>query len=70
MVYTFTDGIADQFGGPAGKKFKYKQFREVLLKNAGLGLYDQEIKLQESLENWQGNHEQVDDILVLAIKFW
>jgi hypothetical protein len=41
-----------------------------LLKNAGLGLYDQEIKLQESLENWQGNHEQVDDILVLAIKFW
>jgi serine phosphatase RsbU (regulator of sigma subunit) len=70
MVYTFTDGIADQFGGPAGKKFKYKQFREVLLKYSSLGMSFQEIELLKELEKWQGNHEQVDDILVMGIRFW
>jgi serine phosphatase RsbU (regulator of sigma subunit) len=69
VVYTYTDGLADQFGGPAGKKFKYKQFRDVLLQNSELGLHDQEIKLQEALLKWQGSHDQVDDILVMAIKF-
>lgn len=70
MVYTFTDGIADQFGGPSGKKFKYKQFREVLIKYSSLAMHLQEVELMKELEKWQGNHEQVDDILVMGIRFW
>ena len=69
MVYTFTDGIADQFGGPSGKKFKYKQFREILLKYSVLDMTSQEAELIKVHESWQGNHEQVDDILVMGIKF-
>jgi serine phosphatase RsbU (regulator of sigma subunit) len=69
MVYTFTDGIADQFGGPSGKKFKYKQFRDTLIKYCGLDMSSQEVELIKVLESWQGNHEQVDDILVMGIKF-
>ncbi|MGL5888512.1 MAG: SpoIIE family protein phosphatase [Bacteroidia bacterium] len=69
QVYTFTDGIADQFGGPAGKKFKYKQFREALIKSSGMNMGLQELELIKELEKWQGSHEQVDDILVMAIKF-
>jgi serine phosphatase RsbU (regulator of sigma subunit) len=70
LVYTYTDGIADQFGGPAGKKFKYKQFREVLIKYSSLAMHLQEVELMKELEKWQGNHEQVDDILVMGIRFW
>ncbi len=69
-VYLFTDGFADQFGGksPNGKKFKYKQFKELLLKNSNLTLNEQHNKIEEAFYNWKGNHEQIDDILILGIK--
>jgi serine phosphatase RsbU (regulator of sigma subunit) len=67
-VYTFTDGFADQFGGPKGKKFRYKQFEEILLNNVNDSFSVQKNKLSSALESWKGNLEQVDDILVIGIK--
>jgi serine phosphatase RsbU (regulator of sigma subunit) len=68
VVYTFTDGYADQFGGERGKKFKYKQFEKLLLANAALPLADQKNILLRSHESWKGNLEQVDDILVIGVR--
>lgn len=67
-IYTFTDGMADQFGGPNGKKFKYKQLKELLISIVSLPMGMQQQKLKETLLNWKGNLEQVDDICVIGIK--
>ena len=67
-IYTFTDGYADQFGGPKGKKFRYKQFEETLLKNVSDPFSGQKNKLSTTIENWRGDLEQVDDILVIGVK--
>lgn len=67
-IYTFTDGFADQFGGPKGKKFRYKQFEEMLLKNSHLGFSAQKNLLNSANESWKGTLEQVDDILVIGVK--
>jgi len=67
-LYLFTDGYADQFGGPNGKKFKYKQMEELLLTNAAKSMDEQKNALDRALEVWKGDLEQVDDILVLGIK--
>ncbi|MBA3664895.1 MAG: tetratricopeptide repeat protein [Bacteroidetes bacterium] len=66
--YLFTDGFADQFGGPKGKKFKYKQFSDLLLNINHLPLEQQAQLINESFENWRGSLEQVDDVCVLGIK--
>lgn len=68
LVITFTDGYADQFGGPKGKKFKYKQLEELLLSNCHLPLNSIKDKLNDTIELWKGNLEQVDDICVIGIK--
>ena len=67
-VYTFTDGYADQFGGPNGKKFLYKQFEETLLKNHTKNFTLQKQILENEIDKWRGKEEQVDDILVIGIK--
>lgn len=67
-IYTFTDGFADQFGGPKGKKFRYKQFEEMLLKNSHIGFSTQKTLLNNANESWKGTLEQVDDILVIGVK--
>jgi len=67
-LYLFTDGYADQFGGPKGKKFKYKQLLDVLLSNEDKQVEEQKKKLEETFELWKGNLEQVDDILIIGIK--
>ena len=67
-IYTFTDGFADQFGGPKGKKFRSKQFEETLLKNVNDTFSVQKNKLSSAIENWKGDLEQVDDILVIGVK--
>jgi serine phosphatase RsbU (regulator of sigma subunit) len=67
-LYLFTDGYADQFGGPKGKKFKYKQFQEVLTENAGKTMEEQMKTLDEVLNEWKGKLEQVDDILIIGIR--
>lgn len=68
MIYLFSDGYADQFGGPKGKKFKYKQFQELLISIAGLPLDEQKHALDTSIESWRGGLDQVDDILVIGIR--
>jgi len=68
VVYAFTDGYADQFGGVKGKKFKYRQLEEKLLAMSSLKMEEQKKLLEETLENWQGGLEQVDDILIMGIR--
>ena len=68
MIYIFTDGYADQFGGPEGKKYKYRRFRHLLLTIHQLPLDKQREYLEDSIEEWRGELEQIDDILVIGIR--
>ncbi len=67
-IYTFTDGYADQFGGPKGKKFKYKQLQDMLLAASDLPLDTQKEQLNSAFEKWKGDLEQVDDVCVIGIR--
>ncbi len=67
-LYLFSDGYADQFGGPKGKKFKYKQFADLLISTQELALNEQFNKLSNALNNWKGDLEQVDDICIIGIR--
>jgi len=67
-LYLYTDGFADQFGGPKGKKFKYRQLNELLLTIKDSPLSSQKDKLESAFENWRGSQEQVDDVLIIGIK--
>jgi serine phosphatase RsbU (regulator of sigma subunit) len=67
-VYVLTDGLPDQFGGPNGKKYKYKQLKELLTSIATLPMEVQKENLKESFVNWKGNLEQVDDVCVIGIR--
>ncbi len=67
-IYTFTDGFADQFGGPKGKKFKKKQLQKLILSIAHYTLDQQKQELSRILNEWQGNLIQIDDILIIGIK--
>ena len=67
-LYIFTDGVADQFGGANGKKFKYSQLRQVLLKIHQFEMKDQKRAMMKTFENWKGPLEQVDDVLMIGIR--
>ncbi|HXB13914.1 MAG TPA: tetratricopeptide repeat protein [Bacteroidia bacterium] len=68
MLYTFTDGYADQFGGPKGKKYKYKQLQQLLMDYAQLTMKEQKEFLNKAFESWKGTLEQVDDVLIIGIR--
>ncbi|MBA3682745.1 MAG: tetratricopeptide repeat protein [Bacteroidetes bacterium] len=68
VLYMFSDGYYDQFGGPKGKKFKYKQLTGHIIEMASKPLEEQKRILAETLTSWQGNLEQVDDVCVVGIK--
>lgn len=68
IIYIFTDGFADQFGGPEGKKYKYRRFRHLLLALHQLPMERQVEFLQRSILDWKGDLDQVDDILVMGIR--
>ena len=67
-LYLYTDGYADQFGGPKGKKLKYKTLNELLLKHVEKIMNEQAEILNIEFENWRGNLEQVDDVCIVGIK--
>lgn len=68
-IYFFTDGFPDQFGGPKGKKYMYKSFKRYLISISNLPVEEQQNKLEKEFSRWQGNHEQVDDICVIGVRF-
>ncbi len=69
MVYIFSDGYADQFGGKDNKKFKYGPFKKLLCDISHEELYIQKEKLMKNFIDWKGANEQVDDILIVGLKF-
>jgi serine phosphatase RsbU (regulator of sigma subunit)/Tfp pilus assembly protein PilF len=68
VIYTFTDGYADQFGGAKNKKFTYKKFKEMILSIHTESMEKQKKLLDDTLEEWRGVFEQIDDILVIGIR--
>ncbi|MFP4019032.1 MAG: PP2C family protein-serine/threonine phosphatase, partial [Bacteroidales bacterium] len=67
-IYMFTDGYADQFGGPKGKKFRYKYFKELIFSINGSPMSTQKKIMEQTFLKWKGQYEQVDDVLILGIK--
>jgi len=70
MVYCASDGYADQFGGPKGRKFMRKRFRGLLAEMSIMSVDDQERQLRDRIENWrrEAEEDQVDDILVCGVR--
>lgn len=68
LIYLFSDGYADQFGGEKGKKFKYKQLKDILEENKQLPMEEQSAILADRFESWKGALEQVDDVLIIGIR--
>ncbi|MFN7910293.1 MAG: SpoIIE family protein phosphatase [Bacteroidota bacterium] len=69
LLVAYTDGFADQFGGPKGKKLMYKPLKQQLLAFSSLDVKEQKLKLDNYFEEWRGDIDQVDDVCVLGIKF-
>ena len=69
ILYLFTDGYPDQFGGPEGKKFKYRRFRHLLMSIHNLPMVEQKQKLEENMNEWMGSKEdQIDDQTIIGIR--
>jgi len=69
IIYLFTDGITDQFGGVNNKKYTIKRFRELLMSICMLPVHEQKQKLESTITSWIGTNEQTDDITVTGIRF-
>lgn len=67
-IYLFSDGYADQFGGPNGKKFKYKTMQNLLIEIHEKPMEDQREILNREFEKWRGMLEQIDDVCVIGIR--
>lgn len=68
VVYLFSDGFIDQFGGPRGKKYMRKRFKELLLEISPEDMTTQQIRLGREFDAWRGDEKQVDDVLVLGLR--
>jgi serine phosphatase RsbU (regulator of sigma subunit) len=66
--YLFTDGFADQFGGPSGKKFKYSKLKEKFIEVSHHSLNEQKQLLDKVFEEWKGVYEQLDDVCVIGLR--
>jgi serine phosphatase RsbU (regulator of sigma subunit) len=69
VIYIFSDGFADQFGGPNDKKYKYGPFKKLLTSVADREMDEQKKIIKQKFRQWKGTNEQVDDILVFGIRF-
>ncbi len=68
QVYIFSDGFADQFGGPEYRKFNYKRFKNLLLANASQPMEQQQGRLTQAFDQWKDEKDQVDDICVIGVR--
>lgn len=68
LLYLSSDGYPDQFGGPKGKKFKYANFKRLLLEIQNEPMEAQEKIIQKSFNDWKGEIEQVDDVCVIGVE--
>ena len=68
IFYIFSDGYVDQFGGPKGKKFKAKAFKELLIEINGKSMDEQKAIIDITFEDWKGELDQIDDVCVIGVK--
>mgnify|MGYP001942844791 CR=1 FL=1 len=68
MIYSFTDGFPDQFGGERGKKYKYRKFKNFLLSVSNLPLWEQSSQIEKEFDTWKGDLEQIDDVCIVGVK--
>jgi serine phosphatase RsbU (regulator of sigma subunit) len=68
IIYIFTDGFQDQFGGEKGKKYKVSQLRELLLSISSKNLEEQKNIIDQNFETWKGELDQVDDVCLMGVK--
>jgi len=68
MLYIFSDGVQDQFGGPRGKKFGPKRLRNLLESVYEKSVAEQEKLVEQAIEDWKGELEQVDDIVLIGLR--
>jgi serine phosphatase RsbU (regulator of sigma subunit) len=68
LIYLFSDGFPDQFGGAERKKYKYGKFRNLLLDIHQEPMSKQEMLLSMEFNSWKGSNEQIDDVLVMGVK--
>ncbi len=68
LIYLFSDGYPDQFGGPHDKKFKYSALKDLLIRIHRKPMETQKKELERSFIRWKADSEQVDDVLLIGIK--
>jgi serine phosphatase RsbU (regulator of sigma subunit) len=68
VVYLFTDGLADQFGGPNGRKFGHKALRDLFASVGHLSMNEQRRAVVQAMDAWRGDLEQVVDMCLMAVR--
>jgi len=68
VLYLFSDGYADQFGGASGKKFMYKPFQQLLLSLSHMPMEEQLVHIGSTFEEWKTGYDQIDDVLVIGLR--
>lgn len=68
MLYLYTDGFTDLFGGPDGKKFSTKRLLNLFLNIAGIQTHTQKERIETTFDDWRGDWEQIDDMSLIGIR--
>jgi serine phosphatase RsbU (regulator of sigma subunit) len=68
IIYMFSDGYSDQFGGPNAKKFRSSKLKELILEIHNLTLKEQKKRLEKAFLDWKGDNPQTDDVLIIGLK--
>ena len=68
MIYIFSDGYADQFGGPKGKKYMTTKFRKYLASISHHSMEEQHEMLEREFQQWKGDHDQIDDVCIMGVR--